>query len=230
MACLTCGGDIDGRGVGKGKFCSKKCRWTWMNNNRALKPNVLYDCIVCGKHVERYVSPSAFSKNTFQFCGRKCKGVYMSGDKHPMWNGGIENRKSPAPVKPNFSGTCGICGKKFKTYRRKGAQSPKFCSVQCTGVAQKGEKNPAYNGGRYMCNGYWAIFMPDHPNASNKGVVLEHRIVMENKIGRLLKDKESVHHVDGNKTNNDPENLMLFKNNREHMKHHAKLRKEKNNG
>ena len=48
----------------------------------------------------------------------------------------------------------------------------------------------------------------------------EHRIVAEEKIGRPLKPGEVVHHIDGNKQNNKPENLMVFKNQSEHVRWH----------
>lgn len=37
----------------------------------------------------------------------------------------------------------------------------------------------------------------------------EHRLVMAQKLGRPLKTSEHVHHIDRNKANNDPANLML---------------------
>ena len=39
---------------------------------------------------------------------------------------------------------------------------------------------------------------------------LEHRAVMAKKLGRALRGKENVHHIDGNKLNNDPSNLELW--------------------
>ena len=48
-----------------------------------------------------------------------------------------------------------------------------------------------------------------HPNAYEHDYVLAHRVVMENKLGRLLKGDEVVHHKDGNKHNNHPNNLLL---------------------
>ena len=51
-------------------------------------------------------------------------------------------------------------------------------------------------------------------------LVPKHRLVMEAHIGRKLTSKEVVHHIDGNKRNNDKSNLMLFKNNSEHLEHH----------
>jgi hypothetical protein len=38
----------------------------------------------------------------------------------------------------------------------------------------------------------------------------EHRVVMERILGRPLRSDEVVHHVDGNKRNNDPSNLRLM--------------------
>lgn len=48
-----------------------------------------------------------------------------------------------------------------------------------------------------------------------------HRVAAEKKIGRKLKPGEVVHHIDGDKHNNDPENLIVFKNQQEHVKYHA---------
>ena len=47
-----------------------------------------------------------------------------------------------------------------------------------------------------------------------------HRIVAEEKIGRPLKPGEVVHHIDGNKRNNNPENLMVFASQALHRKWH----------
>ena len=52
----------------------------------------------------------------------------------------------------------------------------------------------------------------------------EHRIVAEQIIGRPLKKGEVVHHRDGDKRNNSPENILVFASQSEHAKHHAELR------
>lgn len=88
-----------------------------------------------------------------------------------------------------------------------------------------GEGHPEWKGGRKQeKGGYWLVWQADHPHARHKrthgsGYVAEHRLVMEQKLGRYLDPQEVVHHIDGNPENNHPDNLQLFANNGEHLRY-----------
>lgn len=49
-----------------------------------------------------------------------------------------------------------------------------------------------------------------HPRANSKGWIREHLLVMEKAIGRPVDRHEEVHHINGVKDDNRPENLELW--------------------
>lgn len=82
----------------------------------------------------------------------------------------------------------------------------------------EGERHYAWKGRLVDKDGYILIHCKGHPNArKHTHYVFEHRLVMEEVLGRILLPTEVVHHKDGNKQNNDPLNLQLFQSNGEHL-------------
>jgi transposase len=71
-----------------------------------------------------------------------------------------------------------------------------------------------YGGGRAIHHqGYFYVWLsPDDPMAGMRlrnGYVLEHRLVMARVLGRVLLERETVHHINGKRDDNRPENLEL---------------------
>ena len=82
------------------------------------------------------------------------------------------------------------------------------------------EKHWNWKGGRSSTgNGYYEILRPNHPNANKRGHVLEHRLVMEKTLGRYLTKSEKVHHINGDPSDNRPENLVVLSH-RVHLRQH----------
>lgn len=81
----------------------------------------------------------------------------------------------------------------------------------------KREKSTRYGNGHTFHNGYEYIFRPHHKYAQYRGYVKLARYLKELDLGRYLDPKEVVHHADLNKLNNEPDNLILFPDNKTHL-------------
>lgn len=102
---------------------------------------------------------------------------------------------------------------------RKGREHPMY--------GKRREEVPNWKGGITTGKrGEVYIYKPEHPDADNKGYILESRYIMEQIIGRRLKPfpLEIIHHKDGNPQNNDFNNLVILT-----QAEHAKLHLSGNN-
>jgi len=86
-------------------------------------------------------------------------------------------------------------------------------------VLPKGEDTPNWKGelstDKY---GYVYRHCPGHPLAHKYDhKIRQHRLVMEEHLGRYLTRDEVVHHIDNNPSNNDISNLELFESNAAHL-------------
>lgn len=189
------------------------------------------ECVNCNKHIE--VKHKIRMERERIFCSKKCEGEY---------------RKSL--VKDNY--VCDNCGKsyhikpsKLKLYEKH------FCSMECHANykkhAFKGEGNHQYglkgslnSSWKSDCKitnyGYRKIRSLNHPFRDCDDFVFEHRLVAEKFLlddtnsvivdgKKYLDPKLDVHHIDHNKLNNHPNNLIILTRD-EHMKLHWKERNE----
>ena len=84
---------------------------------------------------------------------------------------------------------------------------------------RSGKEHPGWKGGRVLRKGYVYLYCPEHPFATAKGYVLEHRLVMERELKRYLRREEVVHHRNANRADNRLANLGLFRSNQDHLRH-----------
>ena len=86
-----------------------------------------------------------------------------------------------------------------------------FCSI-C--VSRKKEWNANWRGGRSKHHaGYIYVSAPWHPRSGKNRYVFEHILVMEEYLGRFLTSKETIHHKNGIRDDNQIENLELWTSN-----------------
>lgn len=133
---------------------------------------------------------------------------------HIPWHKGL---KGKGLVKPN-SGSF----QKGHPKPKNAYVFPKGKSHPMYGIHKSGKESPSWKGGKFKSRGYIYIYKPNHPFATQIGYVRRSRLIMEKHLGRHLTKKEIVHHLNGIKNDDRPENLKLFANNKEHMKFHHK--------
>jgi len=112
---------------------------------------------------------------------------------------------------PWNKGTKGIM-KPNRTSFKKGHLAPKTAFKKGHIPYSKGTARRIFK----SVQGYMFVYKPEHPFCSKQYYIKRARLVMEEIIGRYLRHKEVVHHINGIKDDDRPENLRLFKNHSEH--------------
>lgn len=187
--CQNCGKDYETSPSIKLKYCSHRCA------SDAKRRGEYVACVQCGKEYWRFASTP-----NRRYCSKSCAATAKNlTDANPAHHRDISGENNP------------MYGRGMV-----GAENPMFGKTK--------DLAPRWNGGtKKRSDGYIMVVAPDeHPfpaytKASGTKYILEHRLVMEQHLGRYLLPDEVVHHKDGNPSNNAIDNLQLFASQSEHI-------------
>lgn len=134
----------------------------------------------CTKHYERF----------------RRYGDPMGGQRFRVSNNG---KKCSVHDCEEMATSLGYCDKHWKRQHKHG--SPNIV---------KNQKGKYSNWNVEEHSGYIIKFEPKNVNSNKSGYVYQHRQVMAEILGRTLRYKENVHHINGDRTDNRKENLELW--------------------
>lgn len=184
---------------------------------------MIINCKLCNKEIR--IKP--YLLNTKRYCSLNCRdkarSIFYKGENSPRWKGG------------KLSKICIVCNAQFQVFRCY-AHRITHCSKKCFYKHRKGqsawnkgkklhypvwnknkkflqisgENNHNWKGGKKSHSGYISILIPNHPFATKSRYVREHRLVAEKYLERFLEPNEHIHHINGIKNDNRPENLYVF--------------------
>ena len=180
--------------------CSKRCYWEYRRGKSFI--NSVRNCERCG--VE-YRTSSATSR----FCSQKCREqevektceqcgkTYAAKRSHDALRRFCSRECFALARTTDHTRKCKECGSEFEAAGSK----RKYCSITCSTIANRRAKPqvPA----RLNQDGYKVLWTKGKPT-------LEHRHVAEQMIGRELLPHETVHHKNGDRGDNRPENLEVW--------------------
>jgi hypothetical protein len=203
-------------------------------------------CACCAKVFSRPPAISATQWNSRKYCSKKC-----SGRRLPVPDDEIVRRYRDGESSSQIAALFGVSSVQICRIIRaagvtRSASEGKILSHSCPEVRRKlsvaatgrrhkeaakdklrarvGPIHHSWKSGLSMTAGGYLAFTASPANGVNAARLL-HQVIAEWTIGRPLQSGEHVHHIDGNKLNNHPENLAVMTAS-DHIKLHFRQRRE----
>lgn len=174
-------------------------------------------CAICGKEFRIPAARLRFKRATGKyFCSIPCLNKFKVGKvfREPGFKLSDETKRKISEAH------------KGKSTWNKGVKPPEWVKQKMSlgrlnSEKVRGTNHYNWKGGKYEdCSGYVLLYQENHPNKIKKNYILEHRLVAEKCLNRYLISDEHIHHINGIKNDNRPENLYLFPSNSAHKKFH----------
>lgn len=171
---------------GQQMYCSAKCRKRHYGNKyRNAEHEPIKSCEKCGKQFEH-------NQTRKKYCSAECRTrSYL--DKLAVNDCSVYQCAKPMVRQ-------GMCAMHYDRLRRTGD----------VGVAERIRKVPLKIGEKMTTDHGYVTVRIKKSERHPKGYQLEHRLVMEQHLGRELYEGENVHHLNGDRSDNRLENLELW--------------------
>jgi len=198
MTCENCGKKYErlpSQRRGVRDYCSHGCYSVDKPNHTPGRTILHLVCEMCGIQFDRVKG----AEKGHNFCSREC---YWKSPFHSQTVSGANGLRNPAS---KVTEPCGFCGEPVTRYVSSRGKVL-YCNQECHANGKRKAQVRQRTAG-----GYVRIFVGyDYPGATRSGHVFEHRKVMQDILGRPLIDDENVHHRNGVRDDNRPENLELW--------------------
>jgi len=159
-------------------------------------------CVVCGNNL---------TGRQTKYCCIECK------------------RQGQSRQRCKYDKVCPSCGNDFKGARPEQIYCNRSCKASYENRLLTGEHARNWKGGRVIDpRGYIKVYNPDSPLSHKDGYVYEHREIANKRYPFNILSNFPVHHLNGDRSDNHPDNLKVLGGQDRHIRQYHSGRKHDN--